>query len=68
MDPKTEPIKKQIGLLREELSELEAEFLDFERMAQNSTGSKKYRSIARRIVLSAQRLEQYVKENTFSYP
>ena len=34
--------------------------------AQNSHGSKRYRGIAKRIVLSAQRVQELVVENTFS--
>ncbi|OFW06641.1 MAG: hypothetical protein A3G20_05870 [Acidobacteria bacterium RIFCSPLOWO2_12_FULL_59_11] len=34
--------------------------------AQNTYGSKKYRGIAKRIVLSAKRIQELVDENTFS--
>lgn len=66
MTPIIAPIAQQLEKLRGELAELEATFPYFEQEAQNIYGSRKYRSIARRIVLSAQHLEELVKENTFS--
>jgi hypothetical protein len=62
----TKPIATEIARLRGELVELEGHFTHWDRDAENIHGSKKYRSIARRIVLSSQRLEEVVKENTFS--
>ncbi len=60
IDKLTEAVK----LLRDELSELEAEFAKGE--AGSTAGGKILRSIARRITLGSQRLELFVKENTYS--
>jgi hypothetical protein len=59
-------VSEQIEKLRREIAELEETLPDWEHRAQSQDGSKKYRSISRRIVLSAQHLEELVKENTFS--
>ena len=61
-----EKIADGINRVREDLAELENHVSDWAHEAFNLEGSKKYRSIAKRIVLSAQRLEALVKENTFS--
>jgi hypothetical protein len=60
------PIANEIETIRGELTELATHLPDWEVEAGNIHGAKKYRSIAKRIVLSAQRLEVLVKENTFS--
>jgi hypothetical protein len=60
------PIADEINKVREELAELERYLPDWNQQAQNISGSGTYRSVARRIVLSAQRLEELVKEHTFS--
>ena len=60
------PVSQQIEKLRQEISELEATLPDWEHRAGSLDGSRKYRSISKRIVLSAQHLEELVKENTFS--
>lgn len=57
-----EPIAAQIGILKEELAELEKYLPDWDRCASN--GAKKVRGVAHRIVLSSQTLKQLVKENT----
>jgi hypothetical protein len=62
----TKPIAAEIIKVREELAELEGHLQHWERDAESSYGAKKYRGVARRIVLSSQRLEELVKENTFS--
>jgi hypothetical protein len=59
-------VSDQIEKVRQELAELEATLVDWEHRAGSLDGSRKYRSIARRIVLSAQNLEELVKENTFT--
>jgi hypothetical protein len=59
-------ISEQLEKLRRETAELEATLPDWEDRAQSLDGSKKFRSISRRIVLSAQHLAELVKENTFS--
>jgi len=66
MTPNIKAIEQQLNTVRRELAELEATFPRFETEAQNIHGSKEYRSIARRIVLSCQHLEALVKANTFS--
>lgn len=53
-----------VKLLRNEVSELEAEFAKWD--AESTAGGKRLRSIARRITLGSQRLELFVKENTYS--
>ena len=58
-------IGDQINVVRKELEELEATLPDWKSNALSAQGSKKYRSISRRVVLSTQYLEQLVKENTF---
>jgi hypothetical protein len=60
----TKPIADEIGRIREELTELEGHLPDWDQYSESSHGSKKYRSLARRIVLSSQRLEEFVRENT----
>lgn len=65
-DVTTKPIAAEITKIREELSELEGHLQHWERDAESSHGAKKYRGVARRIVLSSQRLEELVKENTGS--
>jgi hypothetical protein len=59
-------IGNEINKVREELAELEGHLPDWENYSKGIDGSRRYRSIARRIVLSTQRLEELVKENTFS--
>ncbi len=53
-----------VKLLRDEVSELEGEFANWD--AGSTAGGKRLRFIARRIVLGSQRLEVLVKENTYS--
>ena len=62
----TKPIAAEINKIREELNELEGHLEHWERDAESSHGAKKYRGVVRRIVLSSQRLEELVKENTCS--
>jgi hypothetical protein len=59
-------VSEQIETVRRELSELEATLPEWEDRAGSLDGSRKFRSISRRIVLSAHHLEELVKENTFS--
>jgi hypothetical protein len=47
----TEPIAKEIAKVREELAELEAYLPGWDSDAHGLSGSKKYRGVARRIVL-----------------
>jgi hypothetical protein len=54
----------QIDKLRDELSEFEAALSSWEVGTKSVIGSRKYRSMARRIVLSAEYLEELVKEHT----
>jgi hypothetical protein len=62
----TEKIADGINKVREDLGELEGHIPNWQQYAGSLEGSQKYRSIAKRIVLCAQRLEALVKENTFS--
>lgn len=58
-----DPVRRQIDTLRSELDELAKS--DAWRQRENARGSRQLRSIAIRIALSARRLEEFVKENTF---
>lgn len=53
-----------VKLLRDDISELEGEFANWD--AGSAAGGKRLRFIARRITLGSQRLEVLVKENTYS--
>jgi hypothetical protein len=64
MDELPDQVNAQLQALRDELSELE-ESTDW-RAREALHGSRQLRSIADRIVLSAKRLQAFVKENTFS--
>ena len=59
-------VSEQIEKLRGEIAELEQTLPDWDHQAASLGGSKTYRSISKRIVLSAQHLGELVKENTFS--
>ena len=59
-------IEEQISKLESELAELRELLPDFERLAAGQPGSKKYRAVASRIVLSSRHLDELVKEHTFS--
>lgn len=50
------------------LSELRDCLGSWNRSGWNLDNSRKYRSIAKRVVLASRSLEQVVKENTFSRP
>jgi len=50
--------------LKEELEELESHYSTWD--ASSTAGGRRLRSIAKRIVLVAKRLEAFVKENTYS--
>lgn len=50
------------------LSELRECLESWNRSGWNLDNSRKYRSIAKRVVLASRALEQVVKENTFSRP
>ena len=62
--PNIDAIKEQVAKVEGELDELEAKFSQWNH--QTPGGAKFPRSIARRIVLSAQHLESLVKENTYT--
>jgi len=59
-------IAEQIKVIRKELDELQSSLDGWDHDAGSLTGSKRYRSISKRIMESAKRLEALVKENTFS--
>lgn len=50
------------------LAELRGCLESWNRSGWNLDNSRKYRSIAKRVVLESRSLEQVVKENTFSRP
>ena len=58
-------IEEQIDLLRKEISELEETLPNWDGDARSKSGASRYKSMAKRIVESARRLEALVKENTF---
>jgi hypothetical protein len=57
-------IAAEIAKIREELDELAGHLPDWEQYSESHDGSKKYRGLAHRIYLSAQRLESIVREST----
>lgn len=61
-----EVVADQIKVVRKELDEIEGTLNGWENDARSLAGSRLYRSMAKRIVESAKRLEALVKENTFS--
>jgi hypothetical protein len=58
------PMRSQVELLRSDISELELHFENWD--SRSTSGGRRLRSIAGRIILSARRLEKLVKENTYS--
>ena len=64
MTPNLKSIRDQIQRLRSDLDELSEEIPRWN--ADNIAGAKRPRSIAKRIVLSAQTLKVLVHENTYS--
>lgn len=61
-------IRTAINEVAGTLSELRACLESWNRSGWNLDNSRKYRSIAKRVVLASRSLEQVVKENTFSRP
>jgi hypothetical protein len=61
-------IRSAIDEVAATLSELKNCLESWNRSGWNLDNSRKYRSIAKRIVLASRSLEQVVKENTFSRP
>lgn len=64
----TDQVRSAIEEVDNVLSELKACLDTWNRSGWNLTNSRKYRSIAKRIVLASRSLEEVVKENTFSRP
>jgi len=56
-------IKDAIRHLRADIDELEEHIPHW--ISENTDGTKRYRPLARRIILSAERLQELVKENTY---
>ena len=56
-----------VELLRGDINQLEGKFDRWEVAADGTSGSREVRSIAGRIVGSAQRLKALVQENSYSY-
>jgi hypothetical protein len=61
-------IRTAIDEVAGSLSELRNCLESWNRSGWNLDNSRKYRSIAKRVVLASRSLEQVVKENTFSRP
>jgi len=68
MIPDVEALVKQVARLKEDLAELETTFPEWDHEAINFDGSRKLRSIGKRIVASARQLEDVIKANTFQRP
>ena len=64
MNPKLDQLREGATQLRKDLEELESQFSHWD--SNTTAGGRRLRSIARRVVLSAQRLENLVKENTYA--
>jgi hypothetical protein len=58
-------IEEQLDVLRKEIAELSETLPGWDGDARSKGGGARYRSIAKRIVESARRLESLVKENTY---
>jgi hypothetical protein len=58
-------ISDQIAVLRNEITDLANLIPDWDGDRRSKSGGSRYRSMAKRIVESAKRLEALVKENTF---
>ena len=58
-------LSEAVTQVRNDLKELEDQF-NFWQNTENINGSRKVRGIAKRIVLSAKRVEGLVQENSFS--
>ncbi len=63
-----EQVRLAIDEVASSLSELRDCLESWNRSGWNLENSRKYRSIAKRVVLASRSLEQVVKENTFSRP
>lgn len=61
-------VRSAIVEVEDTLSELKGCLDSWNRSGWNLDNSRKYRSIAKRVVLASRSLEQVVKENTFSRP
>ena len=59
-----ENLEKSIAQLKADIAELEAFIPAW--ISENTGGTKTYRPVAKRIVLSAERVQELVKENTYS--
>ncbi len=58
-------VEDALKQLESDISELKACLPGWDHDAGNIEGSRRYRGVAKRIVLSAQRVQEAVKENTF---
>jgi hypothetical protein len=56
-------IEESLAQLRAELNELEGHLPRW--VGENTSGTQRYRPLARRIILSARRLQELVRENTY---
>jgi len=61
-----EQINEAFTLLQSEIEELRVLMQDSDRLSVNLSGARQYKSIARGIVLQAQRIEELTKANVFS--
>ena len=57
-------LEDAIAHLKADIAELESYIPNW--ISENTHGTKRYRPIARRIALSADRVQELVKENTYS--
>jgi regulator of replication initiation timing len=56
-------IENAIAQLRADIQELEAHLPNW--ISENKAGTNRYRPLAKRIILAAERLQELVKENTY---
>lgn len=56
-------LEEAITQLKKDIAELEMYIPNW--ISENTGGTKKYRPIAKRIILSAERVQEIVKENTY---
>ena len=64
MQSNIDSIKEAIGTLQKDIEELESNFGHWDN--RSTAGGKMLRSIAERILLSSKRVQNLVKDNTYS--
>ncbi len=62
----SDSLQQAVRQVKDDLAELEVHFKNWGGVARNYDGSRTVRGIVSRVVLSAQRVKELVKENSFS--